>query len=1182
MPEAPIVNQPVNNIPAANAEFENDMRGFYNDAEKQSAIDFALQNQKSTPAPADGIVGAANDIYKKQMDSMGTTDVARAGIGVGQDVGLGIIQSPRHIARGVTKGVNGVVDFIQSVNDMVPTLSFFDSEGKKQLTPDLVLQGENRARINKNLAAQNPASPDQPNADLPHVPVPHDVAIPTITGGAVEAITQFATGLGAIGKATKAMGIAGATTKVGKVAESIGTNAAADLLAFDKQDQRLSNVLESVPALKNPVTEYLAANPHDSAALAKFKQGVEGVLTGAAGELIVKGVGVIKNLRAVKAAADASGQTIDQALRDVPLEEKAGIGLQPKNFEFLGDPTSQDYFIPTPKDKIAQATAEVQGAFGKTKQIADAPAAAIPDYQINFARINGPDDIKQLMDEMVNKPELKPSIDAARRGTQSNAQTLSMAQDINGFDSLMARRTGDAFNAEHITAARQVYYDTTDKLMQAAKAAAAPTASDIDVFNFRKMVAVHHAVQKEFMGVRAEAGRALQAWSIPMGGTPAQQLRLMEQTLNDFGGADVGKELARKLSSVADISTDQINQITRQGALARTGKAVEEAWTLGLLTNPQTHVVNLSSNVLTTLTLGMERMAAAGVKDSPVTVREGLAYWSALLQSQRMAIKNAAQAFRTGESSFGGLKTDMQPVRATARDILDPEGKAGVFSKAMDYYGGALSKYVGGGLLASDEYSKTVLYQAQLRALATREGIAQGLDGAALKQHVADALTNPPDGLAADAESFARYGTFTRELGQQGQAFQRLVARVPMARFAVPFIRTPANIFKFTFERTPLAPLSSKIRDDIAAGGVRRAMAMSRIGMGTTVMSIGSDMALNGQLSGSGPNDPKIRAALKRTGWQPYSIKVGDTWYSYARLEPMATVLGMSADIAEILSNYEAYDVQQQEEADNLVTAAAIAASNQVIGKTFLRGFADLNEAMSDPKRFGEQYFQKTAGSIVPAGVAAVERAVDPASKQVFNMADAMKARIPGFSDKVPPRRNIWGDEINYFTPSPDIFEGGADRVMSLFNPVYSSKETDSPVDKWILHNGFSIDMPDKTQEFDGVKIDLREHPWIYDAMVKERGNGVTLVKYGNQTMKQFFDGLAKADDPMGRHIGFYMAIGHDYQDQQNFISGVVRDYTKAARDKVMHDHVDVLAPEIERGKRQAARLNAVRGPVTQ
>src|SRR5690606_7025993 len=101
-------------------------------------------------------------------------------------------------------------------------------------------------------------------------------------------------------------------------------------------------------------------------------------------------------------------------------------------------------------------------------------------------------------------------------------------------------------------AGRKVYYDTTAKLMEAAKRAAGADASAVDQFNFRKMVAVHHAVQKEFMGIRAEAGRALQAWRIPVGGTGGENLRALEQVLTEFGGEGASKELARRLSQAGD------------------------------------------------------------------------------------------------------------------------------------------------------------------------------------------------------------------------------------------------------------------------------------------------------------------------------------------------------------------------------------------------------------------------------------------------------------------------------------------------------------------------------------------------------------------------------------------------------------------------------------------------------
>lgn len=44
---------------------------------------------------------------------------------------------------------------------------------------------------------------------------------------------------------------------------------------------------------------------------------------------------------------------------------------------------------------------------------------------------------------------------------------------------------------------------------------------------------------------------------------------------------------------------------------------------------------------------------------------------------------------------------------------------------------------------------------------------------------------------------------------------------------------------------------------------------------------------------------------LYATGWQPYSVRIGDTWYSYARLEPLGLLLGIAADMKENASNID-------------------------------------------------------------------------------------------------------------------------------------------------------------------------------------------------------------------------------------------------------------------------------------
>lgn len=1163
-----------------------------------------------------------------------------------RDVGVGLLQLPRRVTRGVIKGTS----------DMVNLLSPFEDINPEELS----------------------IMPDAP-------------AVDTVTGSAIETISEFVVGFKGVDKAFKAAkglyqsakGVDKAA-KTGKASKKISEEAIkgalADMAVFEAQEERLSNLVQEVPGLANPVTEYLQADPDDGEAEAKFKQGIEGLALGGVTEAVFKGV---KAMRAARNAKKQLENTVADSkdLTVPPLEEEAGVSLERSEFNYLGDAESDAFVISNKIDDAITETANVdpdllQGGvlyhgtdadfkkFSKDKvgenfeqslgvhltnskeeaakygknikevkatfdnplvientdvnasQILDAtnraeiveavvksrregkPIDAViakgkdgntnvvvfdvdklqtPDqkaFQINFARIQGPEDVKNLMDTMANDKDLIGSIKNATRGVRDKRTTLKAATDIDGFSSLMERRQGDAFNSDQIIAARRVYYDTTEKLMDAAKRASGPQATDIDQFNFRKLVAIHHAVQKEFLGVRAEAGRALQAWSIPVGGSGPERARAMTELLSEFGGPDTSKNLAQRIAALGNnLNTDQINTITTKAAYARGVDAVSEAWTMGLLTNPTTHIVNVGSNVMTAAHLGVERAIASFPKGSPIRLSEASAYFQGLANSQRQALANAAQAMRTGQVGFGMGKIDLPRVRATSREQLEATGIFKPLGEFAHYYGAALNRYVGGALAAGDEYSKTILYKGQLHALASREGIAKGLEGMELKKFIAETVENPTERMRADAVSFANYGTYTKELGQTGQSIQRMISRHPYLRMVAPFVRTPINIFKFTFERTPLALLSKNFREDLSTPGVRQAMAQAKLGAGAMISFTGADMAMNGVITGQGPADSKTRTALRRKGWQPYSIKLGDTYYSYARWEPLATILGMSADMSEILTNYEAYDVDAQAEVDKISTAAISAVANQVMGKTFLQGFADLTEVLNDPDRYADNFLKRYAGSIVPAGVAAIERASSPEMSYVFNEMDAIKARIPGLSKEVPTRLNIWGEPIKTFTPGELTGSETADQILSMVNPVYFSKEKDQPVDDFLLRNGFSIGMVSKRQTFEGVDIDLKEYPEAYARLVQLRGKEITPLKYNGLNMKEYFNQLFNGSSPLS--ISFFNDW-KDAEEQQAYIDRVVKDYNDAAKQQLANEYPFILQT-VEEERFRAEQINANR-----
>src|SRR5690606_33446261 len=95
--------------------------------------------------------------------------------------------------------------------------------------------------------------------------------------------------------------------------------------------------------------------------------------------------------------------------------------------------------------------------------------------------------------------------------------------------------------------------------------------------------------------------------------------------------------------------------------------------------------------------------------------------------------------------------------------------------------------------------------------------------------------------------------------------------------------------------------------------------------------------------------------------------------YSFGRLEPIGTLLGVAADVYEV---QKAMDDPKEAERIGALVFASI--TKNLVDKTWLRGPAELIEAVSDPVRYGDRYIQRLAGSVVPSAVASIAREEDP------------------------------------------------------------------------------------------------------------------------------------------------------------------------------------------------------------
>lgn len=673
------------------------------------------------------------------------------------------------------------------------------------------------------------------------------------------------------------------------------------------------------------------------------------------------------------------------------------------------------------------------------------PPTEMPKYaqSINLERLETTDDVKNLIVELSkDRPE---EIDAQRRGVITHRATETLAEDLGMTpEELIKTKKGTAYNAEQAIAARQILA-TSAKEVQSLweKQRKAPTEENLLVF--RIALEKHAEIQKAVSGIATEAGRALSSFRI-MAKETARREREIKNMLDALGGREITEEIAKKFAEIDHADPAQVNTFIREAMKAKTLDMVFEAWVNGLLSGPQTHAVNSISNTLVFLSRYPEKTIEAGTdlmratftgSKREVYLGEVAADAFGIVEGVKTGVQRALQAWKTEMPAGGELsKLEVQRYRAIP-------GKTG---KAV--------RMPGRALMAADEFFKGVNYSCKLYAEAYRQAVKKGARGKARAKWIAALIKDPTEAMVEAAKAEAEYRTFTKPLGKAGAKIG-LVRTIPGAQYIIPFLRTPVNIAKYGLERTPLNFLRiayKQIGKESRMGGARLSEELARATFGTMVGLAVFLAAREGRITGGGPSDRKKRAALYRTGWQPYSIKIGDEYYGYGRLEPLGMVIGTAADFAET------FDEMNDRQRGNVVTKVGQSISKNLTSKTWTRGVSDVLEAVNDPDRYGKRYVLRFAGTAVPTGAAQVARLQDPTYKDPDNIVETLKSRVPGLIKDVRPRRNLWGEPI---VGKGAVWPGGI------------SKETDDAVSREMVRLEHYKDQPRDTITIAKTKIEL-------------------------------------------------------------------------------------------------------------
>lgn len=693
---------------------------------------------------------------------------------------------------------------------------------------------------------------------------------------------------------------------------------------------------------------------------------------------------------------------------------------------------------PAPPEAGAQAVPE-----DIKPSIGEPPIELLPKLagNINLERISAPDDVKAVINDTAEA--LAPQMDQARRGTISLEETSRLADALGTTpEQLAKRRKGQAFNAEQAVAARNLLADSATNVTELAKAATG--GSDEALAAFMASMDRHAMIQQQVAGLTAEAGRTLSSFRIA---SKADKTRLeqLKGVLDASGGRAKAEDLAAMVNSLAP---DQVGAFITKAGKATTSDMLLEAWINALLSGPRTHVVNTMSNTLTALWDIPETAVASAIgvvrgKAERVPMSEPVARLWGMIEGVKDGARMAAKTFITEEPSSALGKIEARRQKA----IPGPFGK--------------LVRLPGRMLLTEDEFFKAIGYRQTLRGLAARDASRLELKGREAAEHIATILTEPPEEIALAARKEANTRTFTSALGDTGQAVQRFANAHPAAKVILPFIRTPVNLVKYAVVRSPFGLLSKRIRNEIMKGGPEGDLAAARIALGSGLAATIASYAAEGKITGSGPVDPQERA-LWLANNQPYSIRVGDKWVSYARLDPFATIMGSAADLAALADRILEADV------DEIAARIAMAISQNLVNKTWLSGISQVVEAVGDPARYGESWVQNLAGTLVPTVVAHITQTMDPALRDTQSILDKWKSRLlPTLSTGLPVVRDLFGQPI--------LREGAVG--PDILSPFFQKDADRDPVARELLDLGFTPSKPER--QVGGVELDTRQ----YDAL---------------------------------------------------------------------------------------------------
>lgn len=1108
----------------------------------------APAGEEETPFAVSATVTETND----QGQEIDPTEEGSMLSAVAGDLATGVVETPEAVASGAVKAVNEVSDTTHSLaqwlNQHVLDLGYINLD----LDPDTPLW-ENSEAYEARLRSMGVNIHDPDETNVLRLPQVGDGQLDSNTAKFVQGATQFVVGMVGAGRVLKGVG-----AEINGVKGAMVKGAMSDAFAFDPHEQRLSNFVQHYPSLQNPVTEFLAAKPEDTEAVGRFKNALEGLGLGIAVEGIFQGVRAIRASRhgnqdelieateAAEAALKEEGIDVDSALltddnlpRQMELDLTGGGPKADSAHEVLPptDAAKADKIGEVVPDKRLLADVKVEPPIKiREEKLVEFREALEKDtngfttsgtlgkegFDFNFDRIDSDDSLKNTLNHISTFFEegITKFKGGNAEGVRSHAAVKRNAarfmDEIGGNTDLYFQRMGvQARNLKHldseILAQRTLMVSITEEINKVSKALVDDLPykgkSGVELEDYlEKMETLGIETVAMVKGQQTNIARALNAMKI--------QARSREDLTERLSLSD--RNMTAKQRAARHLAAGS-NQKSRAKALQAMHKSKfwgvhNEYWiSMGLLSSPKTHIINVASNALQVGYIPIERMVAGAFAKDVDMMKEGFYQFMAVHRQLTDATRAAFKVMRS---------RDADNILDVKHTVMDPGvGKHAITSKYLGFDKdskiaplidglGQVIRLSSRALATEDEFFKQLAFRSRVAGIATREGRSKGLGGVELELYVRDRLDSAfePTGAFKEDNALAQAGiidarkaTFTQDLeGGIGKNLQEIKGQHPWFNIIMPFVRTPTNLMRWTWQRTPLLnQLQFQHKADLEAGGVRAAEAHARTALGGAFIASAATMAATGLITGHGPSNRFEREALMATGWKPYSYRYVDddgnvNYISYQRMDPFGTIFGVVADWTEVAGR------ANEREAEESGMALAAAVARNLTSKSYLTGLTSALEALTDGEKFMESYIRNQAASYVPAFLKTFDD--DPYLREARTVLEAVR-RKAGMGENLDPKRNLLGEVVHVPTAI------GPDKL----SPFATGLDVNDPLPHALadLEYGFMPPAPTKGN-VDLLSNDLRtaEDQTAYDRWQELTGT----IKIGNRTLRERLTELVQSE----------------------------------------------------------------------